>query len=73
MGPETLESLQKEAIAEVLEAYPDKAKKSRAKHLGVDSPETGKGSCDTTRSNKQTVPGVMSMEIHILLLIQVQH
>jgi nitrogenase molybdenum-iron protein alpha chain len=60
MGPETLESLQKEAIAEVLEAYPDKAKKSRAKHLGVDSPETGKGSCDTTRSNKQTVPGVMS-------------
>ena len=42
MGPETLESLQKEAIAEVLEAYPDKAKKSRAKHLGVDSPETEK-------------------------------
>jgi len=27
MGPETLESLQKEAIAEVLEAYPEKVKK----------------------------------------------
>ena len=60
MGPETLESLQKEALAEVLESYPEKVKKSRAKHLGIDSPETGKGSCDTTRSNKQTVPGVMS-------------
>ena len=60
MGPETLESLQKEAIAEVLEAYPEKVKKSRAKHLGVDSPEGTKGACDTTRSNKQTVPGVMS-------------
>ena len=60
MGPETLESLQTEAIAEVLEAYPAKAKKNRAKHLGVDSPEGVKGACDTTRSNKQTVPGVMS-------------
>ena len=60
MGPETLESLQKQAIAEVLEAYPEKAKKNRAKHLGTDNPEGVKGSCDTTRSNKQTVPGVMS-------------
>ena len=60
MGPETLESLQKEALAEVLDSYSDKVKKSRAKHLGIDSPETGKGSCDTTKSNKQTVPGVMS-------------
>ena len=60
MGPETLESLQKEALAEVLDSYSDKVKKSRAKHLGIDSPETGKGSYDTTKSNKQTVPGVMS-------------
>ena len=60
MGPETLESLQKEALAEVLDSYSDKVKKSRAKHLGIDSPETDKGSCDTTKSNKQTVPGVMS-------------
>ncbi len=60
MGPETLESLQKEAIEEVLSAYPAKAAKNRAKHLGVDSPEGEKGACDKTRSNKQTVPGVMS-------------
>jgi len=56
----TLEELQKEAIAEVLEVYPEKAKKNRAKHLGVDTPEGVKGACDKTRSNKQTVPGVMS-------------
>lgn len=56
----TLEELQKEAIEEVLEIYPAKAKKNRAKHLGVDTPEGVKGACDKTRSNKQTVPGVMS-------------
>jgi nitrogenase molybdenum-iron protein alpha chain len=60
MGLETLETLQKEAIAEVLKAYPEKAAKNRAKHLGVDSPEGVKGACDSTKSNKQTVPGVMS-------------
>ena len=60
MGPETLEALQQEAIAEVLEVYPAKAAKNRAKHLGVDTPEGVKGACDKTRSNKQTVPGVMS-------------
>ncbi|QOG11237.1 nitrogenase molybdenum-iron protein alpha chain [Arcobacter sp. FWKO B] len=59
MNP-NLESLQKEVIQEVLDSYPEKLKKNRAKHLGVDSPETGKGACSTTRSNKQTVPGVMS-------------
>jgi nitrogenase molybdenum-iron protein alpha chain len=37
MGPETLESKQKEAIAEVLRVYPEKAAKNREKHLGVDS------------------------------------
>jgi len=59
MRPETLENLQKDAIAEVLKIYPEKAKK-REKHLGVDSPEGVKGACDKTKSNKQTVPGVMS-------------
>ena len=60
MSNEELEALQKEAIAEVLEVYPAKAAKNRAKHLGVDNPEGVKGACDKTRSNKQTVPGVMS-------------
>ncbi len=60
MTAETLLSQQQAAIAEVLEAYPEKAKKSRAKHLGVDTPDGVKGACDSTKSNKQTVPGVMS-------------
>ena len=60
MTAETLLQSQQAAIAEVLEAYPDKAKKTRAKHLGVDTPEGVKGACDSTKSNKQTVPGVMS-------------
>ena len=60
MTTETLLSQHEAAIAEVLEAYPEKAKKSRAKHLGVDTPEGVKGACDATKSNKQTVPGVMS-------------
>lgn len=60
MTAETLLSQQQAAIAEVLEAYPEKAKKTRAKHLGVDAPDGVKGACDSTKSNKQTVPGVMS-------------
>jgi nitrogenase molybdenum-iron protein alpha chain len=60
MTTETLLSQHEAVIAEVLEAYPEKAKKSRAKHLGVDTPEGVKGACDATKSNKQTVPGVMS-------------
>ena len=60
MTTETLLSQQEAAIAEILEAYPEKAKKSRAKHLGVDKPDGVKGACDATKSNKQTVPGVMS-------------
>ena len=60
MTTETLLSQQEAAIAEVLAAYPEKAKKSREKHLGVDTPEGVKGACDSTKSNKQTVPGVMS-------------
>ncbi|MEJ2437739.1 MAG: hypothetical protein P8Y35_07115 [Sulfurovaceae bacterium] len=64
----TLQEIQNKAIEEVLEKYPEKARKNRAKHLGVDSPEGVKGACDTTKSNKQTVPGVMSergCEIHL--------
>lgn len=60
MTTETLLSQQQKAIQEVLEAYPAKAKKSREKHLGVDAPEGVKGACDATKSNKQTVPGVMT-------------
>ena len=60
MTTQTLLSQQQAAIEEILEAYPEKAKKSRAKHLGVDTPDGVKGACDATRSNKQTVPGVMS-------------
>ncbi|HHD80290.1 MAG TPA: nitrogenase molybdenum-iron protein alpha chain, partial [Campylobacterales bacterium] len=60
MGTETLEELQNKAITEILEVYPAKAAKNRAKHLGVDTPEDVKGACDKTKSNKQTVPGVMS-------------
>ncbi|MDR0579424.1 MAG: nitrogenase molybdenum-iron protein alpha chain [Campylobacteraceae bacterium] len=60
MTTEILEDLQRAAIEEVLKAYPEKAQKDRAKHLGVDLPEGVKGACDSTKSNKQTVPGVMS-------------
>ncbi|MDR2341754.1 MAG: nitrogenase molybdenum-iron protein alpha chain [Campylobacteraceae bacterium] len=60
MTTEALEDLQRAAIEEVLKAYPEKAQKDRAKHLGVDLPEGVKGACDSTKSNKQTVPGVMS-------------
>lgn len=60
MTTQTLLSQQQAAIEEILEAYPEKAKKSRAKHLGVDTSDGVKGACDATKSNKQTVPGVMS-------------
>ncbi|MDR2099234.1 MAG: nitrogenase molybdenum-iron protein alpha chain [Campylobacteraceae bacterium] len=60
MTTEVLEDLQRAAIEEVIKAYPEKAQKDRAKHLGVDLPEGVKGACDSTKSNKQTVPGVMS-------------
>lgn len=60
MGPEELKAQQEQAIEDVLAAYPDKVKKNRSKHLGVDAPDGVKGACDKTKSNKQTVPGVMS-------------
>ncbi len=57
----SLETLQQEAVKEVLEAYPEKAKKLRAKHLGVGTPEDAEGkTCGGVRSNKKTIPGVMS-------------
>ena len=64
-SPEELESL----IAEVLEAYPSKAAKKRAKHLSVTTateeepdPVTGIASkCDATKSNIKSVPGVMTI------------
>ena len=53
-------------IEEVLEAYPAKAKKKRAKHLGVagagEPAETEIASkCDTVKSNVKSVPGVMTI------------
>ncbi|QEM69653.1 nitrogenase molybdenum-iron protein alpha chain [Geobacter sp. FeAm09] len=50
---ETTEAL----IAETLAAYPEKAKKKRAPHLGANDPASG-SAC--VKSNKKTVPGVMS-------------
>lgn len=64
-GPEDYESL----IQEVLEAYPVKSQKKRAKHLGVaapsdDAPDATTGivsKCDTTKSNIKSIPGVMTI------------
>ncbi|MDO9081501.1 MAG: nitrogenase component 1, partial [Desulfuromonadales bacterium] len=46
-----------EMIDKVLDAYPEKARKKRAPHLGANDPAAAK-SC--VQSNKKTVPGVMS-------------
>ncbi|WP_198150200.1 hypothetical protein [Agarivorans gilvus] len=43
-------------IDEVLEVYPEKAKKDRLKHLGANDSE--KGSCIT--ANRKSLPGVMT-------------
>lgn len=53
-------------IAEILEAYPPKAKKNRAKHLGVAKPATDEeatagSSCDMLKSNVRSLPGVMTI------------
>ena len=64
-GPDEYESL----IEEVLEAYPEKAKKRRAKHLTVstatdEAPDATTGiasKCDTQKSNIKSVPGVMTI------------
>ncbi|MDX8355439.1 nitrogenase molybdenum-iron protein alpha chain [Cognatiyoonia sp. IB215182] len=64
-GPDDYEAM----IEEVLDAYPDKARKRRAKHLTVSKPSdeapdetTGIASkCDTQKSNIKSVPGVMTI------------
>ena len=48
----------KQLIAEVLEAYPEKYAKRRAKHLGTF--EEGKPDCGV-KSNIKSVPGVMTI------------
>jgi nitrogenase molybdenum-iron protein alpha chain len=61
MSSETLESVQKSAVEEVLTKYPDKAQKDRAKHLGVGLPgDESLKTCGGVQSNKKTAPGVMS-------------
>ena len=52
----TKESTQ-EMIDEALEVYPEKARKKRAPHLAPNDPASG---CACVKSNKKTVPGVMS-------------
>ena len=47
-------------IAEVLEVYPDKAKKDRAKHLAVND-QSIEQSKKCITSNRKSLPGVMTM------------
>ncbi len=47
-------------IEEVLDAYPEKAKKDRAKHLAANDP-TGKCSTCQVKSNIKSRPGVMTV------------
>jgi nitrogenase molybdenum-iron protein alpha chain len=49
-----------ELIQEVLEVYPDKAKKERAKHLAVNDP-TVEQSKKCIISNRKSLPGVMTV------------
>jgi nitrogenase molybdenum-iron protein alpha chain len=46
-------------IQEVLEVYPEKAKKDRAKHLAVNDHEANAKKCVT--SNRKSLPGVMTI------------
>ncbi|MBE0506369.1 MAG: nitrogenase molybdenum-iron protein alpha chain [Marinospirillum sp.] len=46
-------------IQEVLEVYPEKAKKDRAKHLAVNDPGAEAKKCVT--SNRKSLPGVMTI------------
>ena len=48
----------KQLISEVLQAYPDKYAKRRAKHLGTF--EEGKPDCGV-KSNIKSIPGVMTI------------
>jgi nitrogenase molybdenum-iron protein alpha chain len=59
--PETIEELKarnKDLIKEVLEVYPEKTAKRRAKHLGTF--EDGKPDCGV-KSNIKSIPGVMTI------------
>lgn len=47
-------------IAEVLEVYPEKAKKDRAKHLAVNDPSVEQSKKCIT-SNRKSQPGVMTI------------
>ncbi|CAE10458.1 nitrogenase molybdenum-iron protein alpha chain [Wolinella succinogenes] len=61
MRAEELKALQKEAIEEVLAAYPEKTAKNRSKHLGVGAPDDeSQKTCGGVRSNKKSAPGVMT-------------
>ena len=56
MGLATLEEEQRRAVAEVLESYPEKARKNRSKHLGVGAPtDDASKTCGGVRSNKKTL------------------
>jgi nitrogenase molybdenum-iron protein alpha chain len=58
-----------ELIKQVLEAYPDKTKKRRQKHLGVAKAAEGTGEeeggvtsdCGSVKSNIKSIPGVMTV------------
>ena len=49
-----------EMIEEVLDAYPEKSKKDRAKHLAANDP-TGQCSSCQVKSNVKSRPGVMTV------------
>jgi len=57
-GIDELKERNQKLIAEVLEAYPEKSAKRRAKHLGVYTSE--KGECGV-KSNIKSLPGVMTI------------
>ena len=57
-GIEEVKERNKQLISEVLEAYPEKTAKRRAKHLG--SYDESKGECGV-KSNLKTIPGVMTI------------
>ena len=55
---EEIKARNKQLIADVLEVYPEKTAKKRAKHLGTF--EEGKPDCGV-KSNIKSVPGVMTI------------
>ncbi|MEO1090503.1 MAG: nitrogenase molybdenum-iron protein alpha chain [Pseudomonadota bacterium] len=66
LDQEATAAVNEDLIAEILEAYPTKAKKNRQKHLGVaqpaadDDPAAG-ATCNMPKSNVRSVPGVMTI------------